>query len=250
LEKVEILILLFLFIVPGISKERSQDSFRLEKVGMTLAFAAVGILAFTWLQSELLYFKYKEDNDLGAFEKIDKTFYTINLTSTPLAWQEANMYFNREDFGTALTHYEKAFESNPYHLHLINNLGSCNYKLGNTEEAEKYYKQVLALNPSFVETLMNYTSLQAARGNISGALNQILSVPVDKEPENYALFIQAIAKETYKILVERYDEPEFKNFLIRTYDDDQFLYDISVKCRNSGGSYEAELRKYLVENPD
>lgn len=250
MERVEILILLFLFILPGLSKERSQESFRLEKVGMTLAFTAVVLLAFTWLQSELLYFKYKNDNDPLAFEKIDKSFYTIDPMSTPLEWQEANMYYGRQDYGTALTHYEKAFKYNPYHLHLINNLGSCNYALGNAGMAEKYYKQALALNPSFVETLMNYSSLQFNKGNISGALAQILAVPVDKEPDNYSLFIQAIAKETYQRLLEKYDEAEFKNFLIRTYDNDQFLYEISVRCRKSGASYEAELRKYLAENPD
>ncbi|MFT6921140.1 MAG: O-antigen ligase [Crocinitomicaceae bacterium] len=250
MERVELLILLFLFILPGVSKERSNDSFRLEKVGITLVFAAVFLLAFTWFRSELLYFKYKENNDLVAFEKIDKSFYTINLTSAPLEWQEANMYFGQKDYGTALTHYEKAYEYNPYHLYLINNLGSCNQQLGNIDEAEKHFKQVLELNPHFVATLMSYSSLQLNRGNVSGALTQILSVPVDKEPENYALFIETIAKETYKILVEIYEEAEFKNFLIRTYDDDQFLYDISVRCRKSGASYEAELRKYLAENPD
>ena len=232
-------------------KEAEVDIVKLYrgKILIGAGLVLIGLFTLSWFQNEQAYFNFKQHGDEAAFAKIDKTKYTIDATTTPLFWIEGDMYSAKEEYKTALKKYKKALEYNPNHVHIINNIGSCHFKLKNVSEAEKYYKRALEVNPRFIETLMNYSSLQFSRGNINGALVQVLAVPVDKEPANYKDYILAIAKAKYEAMFESYDEPVFKEFLSKTFNDDEFLYNISVKCRASGASYERELRNYLEANP-
>lgn len=248
LEKVELLILLFFFLLPGFSAGQMwRPRANIEKSIVLTVLLLVLVLSVVWFRSERLYFKFKRDGDRSVFEKIDKSFYSIDPTSTPLYWFEGNHFYESNRFEEALPNYEMALAFNPYHVHAINNLGSCFYATGAIDKAEEQYKKALEINPRFVETLMNYSSLNFNRGNIDGALDVILKVPLDQEPQNYKLFISAIGKAKYKSLLEIYDEPKFENFLLQTYEDDELMYQISVNCRNSWMCFEDELRIYFTK---
>ena len=243
IEKIELLFFLFLFILPGFSSQLSRTKkFNLPKIGMAVLILSTLILSVKWLSYEKDYFEYKKDNDRIAFKDIDKNKYTIDATSTPLFWHEGNYLFNKQDYIGALIAYHQALKFNPYHVHVINNIGSSHYALGEIDQAEEYFKKALKLNPVFVETLMNYASLQFNRGNIDGALVNILTIPEKNEPKNYMTFILAIAKAKYKEMEDKYDDPEFEKFLSSTVDNDAFLYEISKRARRSNASYEMELR--------
>jgi len=209
---------------------------------MAVLILSTLILSVKWLSYEKDYFEYKKDNDRIAFKDIDKNKYTIDATSTPLFWHEGNYLFNKQDYIGALIAYHQALKFNPYHVHVINNIGSSHYALGEIDQAEEYFKKALKLNPVFVETLMNYASLQFNRGNIDGALVNILTIPEKNEPKNYMTFILAIAKAKYKEMEDKYDDPEFEKFLSSTVENDAFLYEISKRARRSNASYEMELR--------
>lgn len=243
IEKIELLLLLFLFFLPGLSSRESEfKKLDMTKWGIGLILVSTLILSLSWIGYEKDYFLFKGDNDNYAFEEINKSRYSIDPTSTPLFWHEGNTQFNKEDFPSALEKYNQALKHNPYHVHVINNIGSSHYALGEIEEAEKHFKKALSYNPKFVETLMNYSSLQFNRGNIDGALNNILSIPEASEPANYKLFILAITKAKYQEMIDKYDDPEFEIFLNSTKDNDALLYDISKKARLTGASFEMELR--------
>ncbi|GEM_PF-1686376 len=249
LEKVELLLLLFLFSSPGFREHSGEEKYRkLELSGVFALVSLVTIMASIWFKNERLYFDYKSGIDRDAFAQIDKTFYTIDPTSTPLYWNVGNESYEQGNFNDALPNYEKALQYNPYHVHALNNLGSCFYSLGEIDYAEEQYEKVLEINPRFVETLMNYASLHFNRNDIDGALNTILKVPIDQEPENYRLFITTIAQDKFKWLIELYDEPGFENFMIENYNNPELMYQISVNSRNSWASYEDEMRIYYEKN--
>lgn len=247
-EKVELLILLFLFMLPGFSiRKSSVTRLRIENLAIGSGLILTTLLAGIWFKNERLYFDYKAGVDRSLLGKIDKTFYTIDPTSTPLFWHDGNKLFDEGDFAGALPEYEKALKYNPNHVHAINNLGSCFYSAGEVDYAEEQYQKALKINPRFVETLMNYTSLHFNRGDIDAALNTILKVPIEHEPENYKVFIDVIGKAKFKWLIELYDEPEFERFLNQNYNDASLMYQISLNSRNSWASFEDELRIYFMK---
>jgi tetratricopeptide (TPR) repeat protein len=121
-------------------------------------------------------------------------------------------------------------------------LGSCYYALGKYELAKEQYKKALSINPSYVETLMNYSALDLNMGNVDEALNTILKIRMEIEPKNYRLYIIAIGKEKFNSLIEIHTEPNFENYLLRNKNNEDLLYEISVSARLSGACYEDELR--------
>lgn len=247
IEKVELLLLLFLFLAPGLKMNKIfSKPLDQHKVTFFLVFVLCSILSISWIGKEKAYFQFKKDNDLLAFADIDKNYYSIDPTSTPLFWNEGNNFYNKGNYNQALTNYKNALRYNPYHVHVLNNIGSSYYALQNIQQAELYFNQALAYNPKFVETLMNYSSLLFNKGEIDAAILKILSVPQEREPQNYKMFLLAITKAKYQLMIEKHDEPTFKNFLLQTIQDDTFLYEISKKCRQSNRSYEMELRHYLA----
>ncbi len=248
IEKIELLVLLFLFLLPGLSLLKMKTkNFKYGAIGIVVLLIFSLGLSLKWITYEIKYFLYKKDNDQLAFSEIDKTKYTIDPTSTPLNWQEGNEMFNEKNFKAALSKYEQALEYNPYHVHVINNIGSCYYALGNIAEAENQYKKALSFNPKFTESIMNYTSLEFNRGNIDGALNLILTIPEQNEPQNYRMYVLAIAKAKYHEMMNKYDEPLFESELLETIHDDDFLFSVSRGARISGECYEVELRNQLAK---
>jgi tetratricopeptide (TPR) repeat protein len=197
---------------------------------------------FNFLESLL---SDKKANDVNAFAEIDKDYYSIDPTSTPLYWHEGNSFYNSGAYDQALVFYQKGLLHNPYHVHVLNNIGSSYYALGDLKNAVKYFDEALRYNPNFVETLMNYSSLLFNTGEIDAAILKVLSVPASREPANYKMFLLAIAKAKYQLMIEKHSEPNFKKFLQQTIDDDAFLFEISRNCRLSNRSYEMELRHYF-----
>jgi tetratricopeptide (TPR) repeat protein len=248
IEKIELLLLLFLFFLPGLSQVKSEarkHALPAFRIAITLLIT-LG-LSLKWLNYEKDYFLYKKDNNQLALSEIDKNIYSIDPTSTPLYWIVGNELFNQKKYEDALVKYKLALKYNPFHVHVINNIGSCYYALGEIDEAEKQFKKALNYNPKFVETLMNYTSLEFNRSNIDEALNKILTIPERNEPENYKMFILVIAKAKYHEMMDKYDEPEFEEQLSETITNDDFLFAISRSARISGECYEVELRKQLAK---
>ena len=101
------------------------------------------------------------------------------------------------------------------------------------------------MNPKFSETLLNYTALLFNKGDIDGALDELLKVVIGWEPTSYYEFMVIIAKAKCKWLIELHDEPSFEAFLIEIIEKDQVLYEISTNSRKSGACYEDELRHYF-----
>ena len=56
-----------------------------------------------------------------------------------------------EEYNQAITEYEKAIELNPAYYEAYNNLGAALGKNKQYEEAEKVLKQVIKLQPEFVD---------------------------------------------------------------------------------------------------
>lgn len=250
LERIELLILLFIFLSPGF-KER-----KIEKKSLAFSVKYIKILALTglflfiwfWFDSERKYFEYKRTGNHQYLLEINKEFYSIDPVSAPLYWETGNIYYENKMYQEAIAEYRKAINKNPYHIHTLNNIGSSYYALGKHEKALKFYDFATQLNPGFIESWMNMASLKFNRGDIDGALDAILEVPIDQEPSNYKMYVVAVARAKCDWLIELYDEPEFENFLMRSRNDEQFLYQISVDCRISWRSYEDEMRHYLANH--
>ncbi len=248
-EKIELLLIVFVFMIPTFSKSRAEHGSTLKKGilngGIFILIALTLCLSVYKLQQEKIYASFKATHNIDDLTQLNTTFYTIDPISTPVKWHFGNHFFEYEQFSEAIHYYQSALKSNPYHIHVINNLASTYVKMSQPDSAKKYYGKVLKLNPTFTETRMNMASLEFNSGNIDGALGHILKVKLDTEPETYMTYIAAIGQAKCRWLVDLYDEPKFEKFLIDNDKNATLFYDISVKSRTTGASFEDELRLYF-----
>lgn len=246
-EKVELLILLFAFLLPSVpvfSKPKKKVIPTFSKFCLILLSISMLVIGLIKIKNEQQYALFKKTNQVSILKSINQNFYTIDPISTPIGWHIGNDFFQREMFLKAIESYQQALENNPYHIHVINNLASTYVKISAIELAKKYYDLALTLSPKFTETLMNCSALEFNLGNIDGALGHILQVKISQEPASYKGYISAIGQAKCQWLIDLYDEESFEQFLIEHANNGEFLYNISVQSRTTSASFEDELRRF------
>jgi tetratricopeptide (TPR) repeat protein len=86
---------------------------------------------------------------------INTRFYSVDHTSTPVQWYRGVANFSLNRIQDALNDFNKAYKVHPYHIHVLNNLGSCYESLGEHSQAERFYLKALDISPVFDEALIN-----------------------------------------------------------------------------------------------
>jgi O-antigen ligase len=94
----------------------------------------------------------------GVVTEIDKVnwrFYNLDPTSTPLFWYRGMANFSLGKVEEARSDFLKAHADHPYHIHVLNNLGTCDAKLLNFDTAVDYYQRALSISPRFEQAILN-----------------------------------------------------------------------------------------------
>ena len=140
-----------------------------------------------------------------VIKAIDKaynpTYYEMENTSTPLLWYRGVAYFNQQKYDLALKDFKDAYKTNPYHVHVLNNLATSYQMRGDSEKAKKYYRDVFKVNPTFKETRVNLAAILYNEKKYVQALDVILQSKIDPYwtrknenfQDNYDLYLKTIA---------------------------------------------------------
>ncbi len=83
-----------------------------------------------------------------------------NPEDTSLILTEAELYLKVNDFETYTKLVNEALEKNPTNVDLIYNLGVVSSNANKLAEAEKYYKQALAIDPNYFNANLNLAELK------------------------------------------------------------------------------------------
>lgn len=147
--------------------------------------------------------KYKASSDWSSMiVELDmayhKQLYDMDNTTTPLLWYYGLAYFNQGEENKAFNYFKDAYEINPYHLHVINNLATC-YGYNNDYATSKgLYKDCIAISPRFEEAALNLAAIYSYEEKNEKALDVLLDVrnfSVDNYmhlSENYIEYVNAI----------------------------------------------------------
>jgi tetratricopeptide (TPR) repeat protein len=86
-------------------------------------------------------------------------FYRIDPMSTPLPWYSGSAHYKLGSYKKALADFQAAYQLNPHHMHVVNNLATLHQKTGSTDSAIYYYKKALSLSPKFTAAALNLAAL-------------------------------------------------------------------------------------------
>jgi outer membrane protein OmpA-like peptidoglycan-associated protein len=98
--------------------------------------------------------------------------------------KKANNYFGQEQYGNAITYYEKFLKKSTSHIEATQNIAFCYKKLKDYTNAEKYYAKASELNPSESANYLYYGQALKNNDKIREAKVQFEKF-VEKEPNNF-----------------------------------------------------------------
>ncbi|MBN1327430.1 MAG: O-antigen ligase family protein, partial [Candidatus Cloacimonetes bacterium] len=100
----------------------------------------------------------RHDLVIATINKIDNRFLNMSPSGTPINWYRGNAYTQIGYVYNAFIDYYIAAENHPYHIYILNNLGTSYELMGNHSQGKKYYNKVLDISPRFEETLTNLSA--------------------------------------------------------------------------------------------
>ena len=190
-----------------IKDNNSQISFWFKGLLIVISFFSVYVASIRYQgeihASNAIHYKSK-GNWNYVIKAIDKAYhpvyYEAENTSTPLLWYRGVAYFNQKKYDLALKDFKSAYEVNPYHVHVLNNLATSYQMRGDSEKAKKFYRDVFKVNPTFKETRINLAAILYNEKKYIQALDVILESKVDPYwrrkqlnfSDNYDLYLKTI----------------------------------------------------------
>jgi O-antigen ligase len=133
-------------------------------------------------------------------KKANNEYYSIDNFSIPLPWYTGVAYSALGDNVNAKLAFEKAYEINPYQIHVLNNIASINEMEGKHDLALKYYNEALAISPNQPDALLNKSAALFNMGNIDQAFLTILKFKFDNKNTQFKTYYLAIVKAKFEKL--------------------------------------------------
>jgi tetratricopeptide (TPR) repeat protein len=106
-------------------------------------------------------------------DMINNRVYSVDPTSTPVYWYRGVAHFSLNRVEEALKDFKLAQKAHPWHIHVLNNIGSCYMILNNLQLAEEHYLKALTISPSFKESKINLSIVHYNRGKYRQAYGNI-----------------------------------------------------------------------------
>lgn len=222
------------FVLAGIiiSSRIKQIGFTKEKVSGWISYLLLLITCFALYVASIrykgeihaanaLHFKNK-GNWNYVIKAIDRAYhpvyYEMENTSTPLLWYRGVAYFNQQKYALALKDFKGAYQVNPYHVHVLNNLATSLQMKGDSKRAKEFYRDVFKVNPTFKESRINLAAILYNEKKYVEALDVILQSKVDPYwkrkrnnfQDNYDLYLKTIVKAWVGSVIKNSTEKEQK----------------------------------------
>ncbi len=137
----------------------------------------------------------------AVISEIDKgysVFATLDPMSTPLKWYRGEANFLLNNIPQALEDFKEAYKAHPYHIHVLNNLGTC-YEMGDDhDKAIFYYKKALTISPEFEDALINLGATYYNTGRYTEAYETLLRCNPNTKDSRLKQYLKITKKEIDK----------------------------------------------------
>jgi len=135
---------------------------------------------------------------INEIDKAYSPFATLDPMSTPLKWYRGEANFLMNNNTQALEDFKQAYKAHPYHIHVLNNLGTCYEIACDHDNAVFYYKKALQMLPEFEEALINLGATYYNTGRYEEAYDTFLRCNPDTKDSRLKMYLQITKKELDK----------------------------------------------------
>lgn len=131
-------------------------------------------------------------------------YYVMDPLSTPLWWYKGLAYYENGSVDSAIKYFSEAYEINPYHVHVLNNLASSYGQKGETGKAIDFYKKVLKLYPDFEESSLNLCAVYFNSGDTDNALLTLKNINIESTNPRFKTFVKIVLKKKVIEILEEH----------------------------------------------
>ncbi len=129
---------------------------------------------------------------IRLIDRAESALVNLDPTGTPLAWYSGEAHFMRGQYNSAFFNYLRAYEHNPNHIHVLNNLATTYEMRGNHNRAIELYERAIAIHEDFDEAYINLAAAYYNAGMYRKADESLSKVDDDFEDERKAVYRQKI----------------------------------------------------------
>ncbi|HBX51035.1 MAG: hypothetical protein A2275_09940 [Bacteroidetes bacterium RIFOXYA12_FULL_35_11] len=168
-------------------------------------------------------------------------FYQIDPVSTPLYWYRGLANYNMNKMQEAFSDFKKAYKINPYHIHVINNLGTCYALQQNTKEATRLFKESLKIAPNFSDASLNLCAVYFNDKKFTDAYTVFEKINPDTMNQKYIQFLKIIAGAQLEEKIEKEKNNHLKEWYSKLISNEKLFTEIYLKSIKNRISFSKQL---------
>lgn len=173
-----------------------------------------------------------------AIRSIEGSYYTMDAFAVPIPFYQGTIYSTQNKVIEAKKEFIKAYKIHPYHLQVLNNLGTSYDLTDKTNRALDYYQDALNISPRYKEALVNMSIVYYNLDDFDESLKCLTKIPYSEvNPKKFNKAVIAVCRKGAIRLVNRADNEKLKLWF---YDENK-IKDTFVKYQNQGGKFDEIL---------
>ena len=189
-------------------------------------------------------------NTIDEINKAETDYYNIDPMCTPLRWYSGSAYYNLGNQEMAFADFYKAYEVNPNHVHVLNNLATLYEIKGDHAHAIEFYKKALIISPNFEEARVNLSATFFNAGKKQEAYLAFEKLKPDTLNSKYKQMLNLIVYQQIRILSDSIACEPLKNMLKAISNTPEWYKQIYLKARSNEVNFNGQLLKDAIYTMD
>ena len=189
-------------------------------------------------------------NTIDEVNNAETDYYNIDPMCTPLRWYSGSAYYNLGNQEMAFADFYKAYEVNPNHVHVLNNLATLYEIKGDHAHAIEFYKKALIISPNFEEARVNLCATFFNAGKKQEAYLQFEKLKPDTLNSKYKQMFNLIVYQQIRILSDSIACEPLKNMLKAISNTPEWYKQIYLKARSNEVNFNGQLIKDAIYTMD
>jgi O-antigen ligase/Tfp pilus assembly protein PilF len=189
-------------------------------------------------------------NTIDEIEKAENEYYNIDPMCTPLRWYSGSAHYNLGNQELAFADFYKAYQVNPNHVHVLNNLATAYEIKGDHVNAIEFYQKALIISPNFEEANVNLCATFFNAGKKQEAYQQFEKLNVDTASAKFKQMLNLILCQEVIRLSDSITCDPLKNMLKAISNTPLWYKEIYLKAKLNDVNFKRQLLEDAIYTLD
>lgn len=170
----------------------------------------------------------------------------MDLVSTPLMYYKGEADFNLKHYDDATTNFQRAEQVSPYHIHVLNNLGTCYEIKGNHVLAATYFNKAISLSVYFEDAIFNLSAVYFNQKQYEKALKTFQKIDTNSKDPRYSKFAYALIEQYIRQQISKTNDRILQKYLYSVLDDPDWFFLLFNKSVTNQIDFKKQLMLDIV----